>query len=211
MTGKLAAIFGIDGSGKTTVVNRLSEHYESDLVKFKHAITDDLFSREVHAVFNELNASNTGPKRHISDGLRRTLWIDNIVWNTFTSVCPYLDGGINVVLDRYTLCVRAKLEIGTPEKYRSMAKMMECLPKPAVGIFMDVNAETAVERISRRNKKTWGDESITKLMLLRQKYEELMSHENYQIVRIDASETSDVVYKNVAAVLVKFGILQGPG
>ena len=92
-----------------------------------------------------------------------------------------------------------------------LSKTLECLPSPDLGVYLDVDIDTASRRILERSNKTGilphYSESRESLMLKKEKYENMIPDEKYTILRIDANQNIDKVYSSVFKILSEICIL----
>ena len=150
MKGKLIAIMGIDGSGKTTLVGNLQK-CGSGIENWKcmSIFDNSIFTEEL-----EMVARQQGKTRRecFSKELRSITWRSDLINNVFRYVIPELEKGSTIILDRYTLCnkVYSSLE---KSGLRYMDRILEVLPRPDLGIYLDVDIDVALRRINKRNGK----------------------------------------------------------
>lgn len=62
---------------------------------------------------------------------------------------PELENGNTVILDKYTLCNKVYSNLRNMG-LEHMDRMLDILPKPDLGIYLDVNVDTALKRISEK-------------------------------------------------------------
>lgn len=185
MEGKLIYIFGIDGSGKTTLVKNLEKYFIENTV-FLQTFSEPYYTTELENAANKLNAS----KRSIfSQQLRSCTWMLDLVRTTNEIIIPNLLNGQNVIVDRYALCNRVYLEILNHEQINYMGQILNCLPSPSLGFYLDISVEKAMHRIQLRNKQIAPYEKIDLLEKLKDRYEKYINIENYPIYVMDANKS----------------------
>ena len=192
--GKLIVLFGINGSGKTTILNMLQSNCRKSNIIFTKAISNRVFSSQLWFVRDKYNISE---ENYFSEEFKRTVWINDLVWNTFNNIIPILENGNDVILDRYAICSRVFLEAHSNKTYYCMANMLDCLPQPDFGIFLDVNTDNAIQRIKNRVAQQNAHGCNEPLSLLKEKYDSIIPHEKYKIDRINANQNINKVYSDV--------------
>lgn len=201
MKGKLIAIMGIDGSGKTTLVGNLAKcGYGIDDWKCMSIFDNSIFTKEL-----EMVAGQQGKTRRecFSKELRSITWRSDLINNVFRYVIPELDKGSTIILDRYTLCnkVYSSLE---KSGLGYMDKILEVLPKPDLGIYLDVDIDVALRRINERTGKERAPyEKKEGLIDLERKYEKLMPQEGYPIVKINANLSEKEVTRSALDAIIR--------
>ncbi len=184
MVGKLVVVMGIDGSGKTTLINNIKQCSENiPRIKPMSIFKDSVFTRELEQVA-ELNGKTR--REMYSSILRSIVWRNDLINNTLLKVVPELENGNIVILDRYYLC--NKIYSNFDEQNLShMDKLFEILPKPDLGLYLDVKVDIALDRIEKRGLKKSPYETKENLNKLRNKYLEHIVQEQYPILKIDAN------------------------
>ena len=123
----------------------------------------------------------------------------------YNIVLPLLNAGKNVILDRYAICIKLFTELFLDLSCNCLSKALECLPTPDLGIYLDVDIDTAFRRIQERNNKTGilphYSESRESLILKKERYETMIPDEKYTVLRIDANQNIDKVYSSVFKIL----------
>lgn len=201
MKGNLIVIMGIDGSGKTTLVGNLEKcGYDVDNWKCMSIFDNSVFTKELEEV-----AKQQGKTRRtcFSQELRSLTWRTDLINNAYRYVLPELENGNTVILDRYTLCNKVYSNLRKME-LEHMDKMLDILPKPDLGMYLDVNIDTALKRISERKSLERAPyERRDGLIQIKGLYEELMLQEDYPIVRIDANLSKREVTKEALDNIIK--------
>ena len=206
MKGKLIALFGIDGSGKTTILKML-EHSSLDNTVYTSALTDAIFEEELFQAEKQLNFSR---KEIFSHEFKYVLHIGSAIYKMFNTVLPLLNDGKNVILDRYTICIELYASLFLDPSYKCIAKALECLPQPDLGIYFDVDIDTALHRIRERNNRAGTiphfSESEESLIMKKARYETIIQNEGYSILKIDANNDIDEVCCSVLEKLSEYYI-----
>ena len=201
MKGKLIAIMGIDGSGKTTLVGNLAK-CGCGIADWKcmSIFDNSIFTKEL-----EMVAGQQGKTRRecFSKELRSITWRSDLINNVFRYVIPELEKGSTIILDRYTLCnkVYSSLE---KSGLGYMDKILEVLPKPDLGIYLDVDIDVALRRLNKRTGKERAPyEKKEGLIDLERKYEKLMLQEGYPIVKINANLSEKEVARSALDAIIR--------
>ena len=194
--GKLIVLMGIDGAGKTTLLNNLnkcSDALHLSNWRFKSVFENPIFTKELETVANENGKTR---RECFSSNLRSIIWRNDLINNTLLYILPELEKGNTVILDRYTLCNRVYSKLDD-SNLQHMDKMLEILPKPDLGIFLDVDIDIAIKRINERGNERAPYEDKKGLKELRQRYLQLMPLEKYSIVTINANQPERLVVEDV--------------
>lgn len=190
---KIVSIEGIDGSGKTTVVNNVVSKLQEKGYRATHFVTASDYN-----VF--WNVVETMQKQGIVDDyVNQTL--HNLVLITYlkTEFINLLNNNDFLVSEWY---IYGKLLLS--ELYDSDAKSKKIIESyidnnelifPDYSFFLEVTPEEAYRRINLRNERRESKESLLmlrKALTLWQKY-----IEEYNIERINGMESSEQVTSNV--------------
>lgn len=194
MKGKLIAIMGIDGSGKTTLVGNLKKcGCEINNWKCMSIFDNSIFTEELEKVAKQQEKTR---RECFSKELRSIMWRSDLINNVFKYVIPELNKGCTVILDRYTLCNKVYSDLEKSD-LGYMDKILEILPKPDLGIYLDVDIDVALGRINTRNKKDQAPyERKEGLINLAAKYKQLIPQEGYPIIKINANLSEKEVTRN---------------
>lgn len=201
MRGKLIFLFGIDGSGKSTILNMLKNSGLDNMV-YTSCMKDAVFEEELYRAETKLQFSR---KDIFSHEFKHTLHIGSVIYSMFDKILPILNNGNNVVLDRYTICIKLFADLFLKPSYSCLSKALDCLPIPDLGIYFDVDIDIAIERIQERSDRTGimphYSESKEALMMKKKGYEVAIPNERYPIVQIDANQKLNNVYSSVLRIL----------
>lgn len=204
MTGKFIIFEGMDGAGKTFLLNELKRRLRS---KNNEEI---IFTHEPGGV-------------RVADELRRIILDNEIDPKTeallyaaarrehiLHKILPSLESGKSVFCDRFadSSIVYQGFVRGLGENVRVINKCVMGDLKPDLTFLLDVDPEVAIERISRNRKETnrFDDEAIDFHRKVRQGYLELAKNEPERFVVIDASRTlSEMVDRVLEELKIRFG------
>ena len=201
MKGKLIILFGIDGSGKSTILNMLKSSGLNNTI-CTSCLTNAIFEEELYRAERILNFSRADVFSH---EFKHVLHIGSVIYNVFNEVLPLLNSGTNVILDRYTICIKLFTNIFLTPSCNCLSKALECLPTPNLGIYFDTSVNTALQRIKERSNRTGilphYSESKEALIMKKRGYEAMIPNENYTILKINANQNIDMVYSSVTKIL----------
>jgi len=133
--GSLSILVGIDGSGKTTLVNGL----EQNGYKTTHW-------KKLKQICPELNVKNPAEELQLLDGEERLLFISNYIqseWNKL--IQPLRDDGINVISDSFFAKFYAKEKVYKRLNLDDLKKQCPLNGKE-VFIMLDTPTEVAFDR-----------------------------------------------------------------
>jgi dTMP kinase len=184
----LVTLEGLDGSGKTTVWEALSDRHPEAV--FTHEPTDTWYGDAVNRAIDDDDADplatlflfTADHADHLSEVVR-----------------PALDEGNLVVSDRYSdsryayqAASLADSEIQRPLEYIRGIHAAFTRP-PDKTIYLDVDPETAADRSGATNKF----EQAGYLAEVRANYERLIDAEPNRFVRVDATQSPEAVLDRV--------------
>lgn len=198
MSGKFIVFEGIDGSGKTTQINRLVKNLEVQGMKV-HATkepTDRPIGKMIRQVLNkELKMSEkTMAAMFLADRLDH-------IQNEEDGMLKLIEQGTTVVSDRYYLSSYAYHSAHVPLDW-VVAANSECakLLRPDLIFFLDITPEASLERI--RKSRAFLDlyETEERLTKVRDNYframKKIEGEEN--IVVLDATQEEKVIFGQIA-------------
>ena len=201
MRGKLIFLFRIDGSGKSTILERLENSGLTNTV-YMSCLKNAVFEDELYQAEDRLHFSR---KDIFSHEFKHVLHIGSVIYNMFDTVLPILDTGKNVILDRYVICIKLFAALFLRPSYNCLSRALDCLPAPDLGIYFDTNIEIAMKRILERSNltgiPTHYSESKQSLIMKKSGYETMIPNENYTVLRIDANQSIENVYSSVFKIL----------
>ena len=198
--GKVAPIIafcGIDGSGKTTIVDRLRRDPRFRAASFVKKEQKEDFERLLRlapprepmptAYFHGMFAQ-ASRWAHALDFLR---FYETVV-RPLEPVAPL------IVSDRWSFCTITFADIGTNLK-AEIEFILRSVPGPALTFYLDVDPKVAIERLTRRGPLA-HDEHAELLAAYRDAYERYFSTYRRPLVRV-ASSSPDEEYGIVLAAL----------
>ena len=100
MKGKLIFLFGIDGSGKSTILQMLKDS-KLDNIICTSCLTSAIFEEELYEAERKLHFSR---KDIFSKEFKHVLHIGSVIYKMYNEILPFLNDGHNIILDRYVIC-----------------------------------------------------------------------------------------------------------
>ena len=194
--GKLIAIIGIDGSGKSTIVSKLAD---TNIVENTIAISDGDNPVLLHEMYSACKKLGISRGEYFSDEFRHYLYMGSCILRTYNDIVPLLEKGTNVVLDRYSVCLKIFTKLYTKSTYHCLANILNCLPTPDLGIYLDIDVDESLKRIEKRGspQKFSLHENKEDLISKKNEYENLIPLESYKVVKIDANRSAEDVFSDV--------------
>ena len=191
--GKFIVFEGIDGSGKTTQIERLKANLQAE--KQSVYVTREPTDSPIGSVIrNVLNKRIKTSEKAIA-ALFLADRLDHIE-NPVNGMLGYLEAGTNVISDRYYLSSYAYHSSHVPLEW-VIAANAECaqLMRPDLIFFIDISAEESLERLRKGRDFLDMYENLERLQSVRNNYmraiERVQAEEN--IVRIDGSQSEAAI------------------
>lgn len=201
MRGKLIFLFGIDGCGKSTILQML-ENSGLENTTCTSCMTNAVFEEELYHAESTLHFFRGDIFSH---EFKHALHISSVIYKMFNRILPLLENGKNVILDRYIICIKLFADLFLEPSYSCLSKALQCLPAPDLGIYFDIDIDTAIQRIAERSNRTGTlphySESKKALIIKKMGYETIIPNEEYDVLRIDANQSIDKVYNSVLKIL----------
>ncbi len=192
----LVTLEGLDGSGKTTLVEALCERYPG--ATFTREPTDDSWYGE--AVYRSIADDDADPMAELF------LYTADHAAHLSRVVRPALEAGDLVISDRYsdsrfayqgaTLENAPAYDLADPLEYVVDLHRPFSI-EPDLTIYLDLDPETAAERAGTTNKF----ERAAYLESVRDNYERLLERDPDRFVRVDATRSPDAVREAVVDAL----------
>ena len=168
--GKLITFCGLDGCGKTTLIELLQEYLT------ERKITTELTKQPTDAVRKStifrtyMDCENHDGYEYLSLSL---LAASDRVQHTNQVIAPLLAEGKTVISDRYYHCCLANLYARGYKNACWIYEVSEHIIKPNLAFFLDIDVETAVKRVRSRNAEKNRYIDLDLQYALREKYLEI--------------------------------------
>ena len=146
LPGKLITFCGLDGCGKTTMIQRLAETVDSPLLTKQP--TDEVRQSSVFRAFHDLSFAEAS-KIYDYRAMALMAAADRLQ-HVKEVILPALEKGKTVISDRYFYSCLTNLRARGFEQDEWVYEITRSLPKPDVAVFLDVPVEVAIERVRKR-------------------------------------------------------------
>lgn len=195
--GSLIVFEGIDGSGKSTQIQLLSKKLREQQVPFY--ATMEPTNSPVGSLIRQLL---TG-RMHADPKVIATLFtadrLDHLL-NDVDGIVQMIEKGTTVIMDRYYFSSYAYQSVDVPMDWVIQANALSSgILRPKVNIFLDVDVDDALERITNNRHQTELFEEKTRLIQVRERYmeafERLQDTEN--VVIVDGGQPPEDVAEKV--------------
>ncbi len=198
MRGKLITLEGIDGSGKSTALERLKAHPSMSNVVFTREPTTDWIGEAVERAIHsdtdhlaELFLFTADHAEHISKVIR-----------------PALENGMTVISDRYSDSRYAYQGVTLSDKFENPMKWIQSIHNgwtvvPDLTILFDIDPGIAVERCGNRGEQT-KFEKIGFLERVRANYLRLAKEDPQRFVIVDTDRSIEEIEADVIELITSF-------
>lgn len=171
--GKFIVFEGIDGSGKSTQIKMLGEAFKKRGIAFCETL-EPTFGIAGEVLHDILSGKKTADPK-VTAALFAADRLDHLT-NPENGVCKTLDEGTHVLCDRYYFSSYAYQSVEVPKEWVVSANSMAAdTLRPDCTIFIDVDPEVAMERISQNRENIELYESLERLTAVRQAYMDAFS------------------------------------
>lgn len=204
--GAFIAFEGIDGSGKTTQIRLLSERLQERGIAVYRTMepTDSPVGSMIHQIM-------TG-RMHADPRVIAALFtadrLDHLL-NEVNGIARTVEEGIMVLTDRYYFSSYAYQSTDLPMEWLIHAnEPCSDILKPDVNIFIDVDPQSAMERISRGRFQKELFEETSRLEQVRRNYLEAFERlaDNEQVNVIDGNRTQEAVAEDIWRTVQEYGL-----
>lgn len=148
--GCLITFCGLDGSGKTTMIKKLTQYFGiigTECVVTKQP-TENVRKSEIFRNF--MDSDNHSGYSYLSLSL---LAASDRVQHTNCLIRPLLEQGVTVISDRYFYSCLANLHARGRENDQWIYEVSQSIIKPDYAFFMDVPVQLAVSRVRSRKEE----------------------------------------------------------
>lgn len=190
--GLFIAFEGIDGCGKSTQVTKLAKHI-LDLDKHNHVlITREPYkNRDIRKIL-QAESNPYSQAENLAE-----LFVKDRKEHLNELILPTLNQGAYVITDRYSLSTLAYQQTqGVPlEKLISLHKNVKI---PDIVFLVDLPVKTALERMrkdSEREIEQKFEKEVEFIQKLRQNYLDLLNLPDYNIIKIDGTESIEEIFE----------------
>jgi len=195
--GRFIAFEGIDGSGKSTQIQLLANKLKD--IGVTYYTTMEPTDSPIGSLIHQIMTGRIKTDNRVIAGLFVADRLDHLL-NEVDGILPKIQEGTTVLTDRYYFSSYAYHSVDMPMEWviQANAQSKEIL-QPTVTIFIDVNPDTAIERITKNRFHQELFEKKSRLIKVREKYleafDKLKEEENYII--IDGNRTQDEIAADI--------------
>lgn len=196
--GKFIVIEGLDGSGKSTQIQRLADYYQG--IGKKVYVTAEPTDYETGSYLRRILAESQEKNMYLQATLFLADRLEHITHPEF-GIQKYLNDGYIVICDRYYYSSFAYQGTATDMDW-VMKINLDCpeILKPDLCIFLDVNPDTCKERIDKvREKPELYEKNIALMRKIRNNFlnvlQRLQPEQN--IVILDANKELEEIEKEI--------------
>lgn len=198
--GILITFCGLDGCGKTTMINLLAEYLKNnfiDVVLTKQP-TKNLRESAMFRTFMDAEDNSSYDYRALS-----LCAASDRIQHTNKYIIPLLGNGETVISDRYYYsCVANHRARGYDDQW--IYEIASYIQKPNYSFFLDVDVETAISRIRKRKSEKDKYIDIPLQYKLRYQYLKIAEECGGIIIRSDGEikDCFEQIIKNINNILV---------
>lgn len=195
--GKFIAFEGIDGSGKSTQIEYLTEKFKKENIYYYTTMepTDSPIGSLIHQIM-------TGRVKTDNKVIAALFVADRLdhLLNDLNGLKAKIDEGITVISDRYYFSSYAYHSVDMPMEWVIQANdQCKQILKPTATVFIDVDPDTAIERIAKNRFHQELFEKKSRLVKVREKYFESFEKEKSEenIIIVDGNRSQEEIAKEI--------------
>lgn len=195
--GRFIAFEGIDGSGKSTQIRLLAQRLAGEGCACH--VTMEPTDSPTGSLIRQILTGRIKADNRVLAALFVADRLDHLV-NDVNGIVSVIDRGITVLTDRYYFSSYAYQSVDLPMDWLIQANEPgRNILQPTATVFIDVDPDTAIERIMRGRTHTELFEKKSRLEQVREKYleafEKLKNTET--IIMIDGSRCQEAVAEEI--------------
>lgn len=195
--GRLIAMEGIDGSGKSTQAARLYERLQKEGVCCE--LTMEPTNSPIGALIRQILKGEMRTDNRVIAGLFVADRLDHLL-NEENGIAAKVDAGTTVITDRYYFSSYAYNSVDMPMDWviRANEPSSEIL-RPVVNIFIDVDPDVALERIARNRRHVELFETRERLELVRENYQKAfrLLEKKERCATVDGNRSEEEIAQSV--------------
>lgn len=188
---------GIDGSGKSTQVQLLSKKLREQQVPFY--ATMEPTNSPVGSLIRQLLTGRMHADPKVIAALFTADRLDHLL-NDVDGIVQMIENGTTVIMDRFYFSSYAYQSVDVPMDWIIQANALSSgILRPKVNIFLDVDVDDALERITKNRHHTELFEEKTRLIQVRERYMEAFKRlqDTENVVIVDGSQPPEDVAEKV--------------
>lgn len=207
--GKFIAFEGIDGSGKSTQIQLLSNRLK-EIGTYCYTTMEPTDS-PIGSLIHQIMTGRIKTDNKVIAGLFVADRLDHLL-NEVNGILPKIMEGTTVITDRYYFSSYAYHSVDMPMDWviQANAQSKEIL-QPTITIFIDVKPDNAIERIAKNRFHQELFEKKSRLIKVREKYleafEKLKDEESFII--IDGNRPQNEIAKDIWNAVKKYFCNEG--
>ncbi len=197
MEGKFIAFEGIDGSGKSTQVRLLSDRLRKEDIPFY--VTMEPTDSPIGSLIHQIMTGRVKTDNKVIAALFAADRLDHLL-NDVNGIVEKINNGMNVIMDRYYFSSYAYQSVDVPMDWVIHAnEQSSAILRPTVNIFIDIDPDTALERIAKTRFQKELFEEKSRLALVRQSYIEAFDRLQgvEQVAVVDGNGSTQEVARDV--------------
>lgn len=195
--GRLIALEGIDGSGKSTQAAHLYERLQKEGVRCE--LTMEPTNSPIGTLIRRILKGEMRTDNRVIAGLFVADRLDHLL-NEENGIAAKVDAGTTVITDRYYFSSYAYNSVDMPMGWVIRAnEPSSAILRPAVNIFIDVEPDVALERIARNRQHAELFETKERLKLVRENYQKAfhLLEEKERCVIVDGNRSEEEIAQSV--------------
>ena len=200
--GKFIAFEGIDGSGKSTQIRMLADRLKKENVDYY--MTMEPTEAPIGVMLRQILRGKMKADNRVIAALFAADRLDHLL-NEENGIAAKIERGTTVITDRYYFSSYAYHSVDMPMEWVIQANEQSAgILRPTVTVFIDVDPDTAMERIIRNREQQELYEKKSRLTEVRKKYMEAFDRlkEVERVVIVDGNgspeQTAAAVWKEIA-------------
>lgn len=191
--GNFIAFEGIDGSGKSTQISMLANRLNKEGIYCY--TTMEPTNSPIGSLIHQIMTGRIKTDNRVIAGLFVADRLDHLL-NEVDGIVSKINEGTTVITDRYYFSSYAYHSVDMPMEWVIKAnEQSSAILKPTITIFIDVEPDTAIERIAKNRFHQELFEKKSRLVKVRENYlkafELLEKEEKYVI--IDGNQTQEKI------------------
>ena len=194
--GKFIVFEGIDGSGKSTQIRFLADKLKEAGIPYE--ITAEPSEGPIGVMIRQILTGECKMDNRVIAALFAADRLDHIL-NEEDGLLHKIENGTTVICDRYYFSSYAYNGVDMPMEWVISANSQSSrLLKPTVNIFIDLDPDTALERIARNRQRTELFEKKSRLEKVRENYFEVFEKmQDEMVVIIDGNQTPEAMAEEI--------------
>lgn len=195
--GKFIAFEGIDGSGKSTQIRLLNERMKKEGI---HCYTTmEPTDSPIGSLIHQIMTGRIKTDNKVIAGLFVADRLDHLL-NDINGIVNKINDGTTVITDRYYFSSYAYHSVDMPMDWVIKANEQSSnILRPTVTIFIDISADTAIERIAKNRQHQELFEKKSRLVQVREKYFEAFEKlkDEERVVVVDGSRSEQEIAEDI--------------